>query len=287
VEIESTPPFAFAMPSKKEREGVALSIIEDGVLEEATQVVFQYLLAKSCSKVPGGALVVDAGANLGYFTTYSATLGCRVISFEPQPRLLVLFRTSLALNGLTNRVTLHNNIITDDISNTRPLKIVYQPGCWACSFVESAQVGEISNPAAKSFIIPPVKIDSVVDENVLLFKIDVEGFEIRALDSAIKMLTTRKVENILIEWSPTRWERCGTTLEDGSRWLEKLYDMGYTVRHYDLRMEYPRTGLNEETWPIMGRTWEIPRDKLRHMNEWLVSGQSHFKEANLWFSKER
>jgi len=285
VLIESTPPFAFAMPSKKEKEGVALSILEDGVLEEATQLVFQYLLNKACSRTPGGRLVVDAGANLGYFTTYSAVMGCRVVSFEPQPRLGVLFRTSLALNGVEKRVALHNNIITSNPRDTKPLKIVYQPGCWACSFVEYAEPGDRSTH--NSFIIPPTKIDDVVDEDVLLFKIDVEGFEVKALTSAEHLLTTRKVENILIEWSPTRWPRCGTTLEEGTAWLERLYDMGYTIRHYNLRMEYPRDGLLEYSWPIMGLTWEIPRNKLRHLNEWLVGGQSHFHEANLWFAKER
>eukprot|EP01099_Mayorella_cantabrigiensis_P008025 TRINITY_DN7385_c0_g1_i1.p1 TRINITY_DN7385_c0_g1~~TRINITY_DN7385_c0_g1_i1.p1 ORF type:complete len:400 (-),score=101.02 TRINITY_DN7385_c0_g1_i1:335-1492(-) len=285
VLIESVPPFAFAMPSKREKEGVALSILEDGVLEEPTQLVFQYLLSKACGKTLGGRLVVDAGANLGYFTTYSAVMGCRVISFEPQPRLGVLFRTSLALNGVSKRVTLHNNIITSNPRDTKPLKIVYQPGCWACSFVEYAEPGDRST--SNSFIIPPIKIDDAVDEDVLLLKIDVEGFEVKALTSAEHLLTTRKVENILIEWSPTRWPRCGTTLEEGTAWLERLYDMGYTVRHYNLRMEYPRDGLLEYSWPIMGLTWEIPRHKLRHMNEWLTGGQSHFKEANLWFAKER
>ena len=37
--------------------------------------------------------VVDAGANLGYFATYAGVLGCSVIAFEPQPRLIPIIST--------------------------------------------------------------------------------------------------------------------------------------------------------------------------------------------------
>eukprot|EP01097_Dermamoeba_algensis_P006075 TRINITY_DN382_c1_g3_i1.p1 TRINITY_DN382_c1_g3~~TRINITY_DN382_c1_g3_i1.p1 ORF type:complete len:447 (+),score=122.05 TRINITY_DN382_c1_g3_i1:85-1425(+) len=321
-QINSNPPFLFALPPLKEKEGVQMSIQNDGVLELPTQNVFRYLLKDRCKELKedeGGEdddeidededdedeeadskkpkkskkeekkkqpkakkrpLVLDVGANLGYFTTYSAKMGCRVISFEAQPRLLPLFKFSIAMNGLEDQVTLYNNIITDQ--PTAKLKIVYQPGCWACSFVEPVPAGQDVVTNANTFLIPPVKVDDIVQEDVLLMKIDIEGFEVRGLESSKRLLTEHNVENILIEWSPSRWPRAQTTLQEGWQWLEKLYDMGYVIRHYELRMEYPREGLKKESFPIMGDAYEIPRDKLKHLCEFLAH-----REANLWFSKER
>ena len=73
-------------------------------------------------------------------------------------------------------------------------------------------------------------------------------------------------------------------MERGTKLLEDLFDKGYKIRHYDLRMKLPREWVHEETWAIVGKTWEIPRDKLKAMNEFLL--QDNYGEANLWISKE-
>lgn len=38
---------------------------------------------------------------MGYFTLYAAKMGCRVMAFEPLPRLFSFIKVSLELNGLT------------------------------------------------------------------------------------------------------------------------------------------------------------------------------------------
>jgi len=70
--------------------------------------------------------------------------------------------------------------------------------------------------------------------------------------------------------------------------LEKLYDTGYTIRHYDLRMTLPQpdVALPEESFPVIGRTWEVPRDKIRAMNDFLKNKDA-YGEANLWLKLER
>jgi FkbM family methyltransferase len=54
--------------------------------------------------------------------------------------------------------------------------------CWACSYVKVAKADEQSGPDGS--IVPAKTVDSIVQENVLLMKIDVEGFEVNALKSA-------------------------------------------------------------------------------------------------------
>jgi hypothetical protein len=73
---------------------------------------------------------------------------------------------------MRDRVKILNNIVNTDTSQR--LKIVYDNGaCWACSWVASANPDEQSN--AGQFIIPPTRLDSVIKEDVLLMKIDIEG----------------------------------------------------------------------------------------------------------------
>lgn len=66
--------------------------------------------------------------------------------------------------------------------------------------------------------------------------------------------------------------------------LEQLYDFGYRIGHYELRMEYPKDGLYAREVPGVGKVWDIPREKLGHMNDWL--NKNGYGEANLWISKK-
>jgi len=113
----------------------------------------------------------------------------------------------------------------------------------------------------------------------------VEGFEVKAINSAAKVFINHRVENLVIEWSAKRWPH---SLSVGDELLEKLYDTGYTIRHYDLRMTLPQpeVALPEEIFPVIGRTWEVPRDKIRAMNDFLKNKDA-YGEANLWLKLER
>jgi len=272
----TNPPFA-AVIANPHQEAASWDVYENGDMEIPTRRLFEMILNGRCND--GQQLVVDAGANLGYFATYSGVMGCRVIAFEPQPRLLPIINTSRLVNGLTDRFTLHNNIV--NVDRSARLKIVYANGvCTGCSAVSPAQPGEQNT--ANSFIIDAVRIDEKVKENVLLMKVDVEGYEVLAIESAKELFDKYEVKNILVEWFPARFPHGP---ERGTKLLEDLVDKGYKVRHYDLRFQLPREWCQEEVFPIAGRTWLVPRDKLKDMNEYLM--KANYGEANLWISKER
>ena len=68
-------------------------------------------------------------------------------------------------------------------------------------------------------------------------KVDVEGFEIKALRSAKKLLGDSKgrVRNVLVEFGPpSRWERSGNSAADGVKLLRKMRDKyGFEPRVMD------------------------------------------------------
>jgi hypothetical protein len=52
-------------------------------------------------------------------------------------------------------------------------------------------------------------------------------------------------------------------------------------------MKIPRELVFEEkTFPIIGKTWEIPKIHIAQVNEFLKN-EDKYGEANLWLSKER
>jgi FkbM family methyltransferase len=237
------------------------------------------VLQHKCTK---DHVVVDAGANLGYFSTYSAVLGCSVRSFEPQPRLLPIIRSSWKVNGVDDRTELFNYILSDKPGEKLGITYV-ETMCWGFSRVTPVNPGEVSS--GNRFIIESTRIDDHVDQDLLLMKVDVEGFEVKAIMSASNIFRRHKVQNLIIEWSAKRWPH---PISWGDQLLEKLYDTGFTIRHYDLRMTLPVPEIAnpEESFSIIGRAWEVPRENLAKMNDFLNTKDA-YGEANLWLRLER
>jgi FkbM family methyltransferase len=274
----TVPPFIATLAHPKE-EAASSDVYKNGDMEIPTRLMFQWLLEKECSKDIGAQLVVDAGANLGYFASYSAAMGCSVIAFEPQPRLLPIISTSAHVNGVANRFKLYNNIISDNPSDRLKIRYV-RSSCWGCSVVSPATADEKNTK--DTFIIDATRIDSKVNRDVLLLKVDVEGYEVLAIESAVGVFEKHSIQHLLVEWSPRRWPHA---LDRGTKLLEDLYDRGYTIRHYNLRMYLPVGEIAKapETFPLVGPAWEIPRDKLGAMNQYLKD--NGYGEANMWITK--
>jgi len=272
------PPFVATL-AHPHLEAASADVYQNDDMEKPTGRMFRYLLEKNCLLDDKRALVVDAGANLGYFSTYAASMGCSVISVEPQPRLLPIINLSKRVNSFQDRMYVYNNIISDN--RVDKLKINYDTGmCWGCSVVTPAQPGEKSGLG--KYIIDAIRLDDVILGDTLLLKVDVEGFEVMAIESANETLEQFTISNILVEWTPKRWKH---SVERGTKLLEKLYDIGYTIRHYDLRNILPPTIVNEpKVYPLIGKTWVIERNNLSSMNDFLLN--NGYGEANLWISKD-
>ena len=82
--------------------------------------IFYHVLHKPCS-VDGSGLFVDVGGNFGWFSVFSATLGCSVIAFEPVPQFRAFFEYNLARNGLEDKVQVrHQRGVGRPLARARP-----------------------------------------------------------------------------------------------------------------------------------------------------------------------
>ncbi|KAK9906760.1 hypothetical protein WJX75_007525 [Coccomyxa subellipsoidea] len=182
----------------------------------------------------GRRLVVDIGANFGYYSLYAAAHGCRVIAWEPVPKFRHFLEYGIQLNGFQEAAYVRAAAVADENGKTYTLQVP-QRGIWGTASIGGGNIDRsIDNEGAYDFIkVKGERVDSVVQEDVLLMKLDVEGFEPTAFQSSKGILDSYKVDNVIMEYSPgvydvgKRWDE----YLDWPRMLSYLLEHGFTLLH--------------------------------------------------------
>jgi FkbM family methyltransferase len=119
-----------------------------------------------------GAVVVDAGAHLGYLTQLAAARGARVYAFEPNPETRELLERGLARSRLADRVTVVPQALA---ARTEQRRLYLSGGGDTSSLYEhgGARAVTVSCVRGDEFFAP--------DERLDVLKLDVEGGEVDAL----------------------------------------------------------------------------------------------------------
>ena len=172
-------------------------------------------------------LVVDVGANIGYFSLVAASKGFQVISFEPTHYNIEHFVNSIKRNRLERKITIYNNAVSNGHN-------------WVVFKATSKQnagnfQGHISDEAKRKKPLgtlgkdyaASVTMDDILNEDVLLMKIDVENHEAFVLDGAKHLFCNNIVQHVILEFGEIKYATEGmcspTKLLD---WMNKL---GYIV----------------------------------------------------------
>lgn len=171
--------------------------------ELTTTPVFASLLRQ-------GDVVVDVGANVGWFTLLAAKItgkGGRVVSFEPEPTNFSLLSKSICLNGFKNVVALERCALDYDGEVTLHLTTaINMPG--SHSTVRDFGQGSIT--------VPVSRLDSTLGtlgiNRIRLLKVDAEGSEPQVIAGAMPLIEASKVQNMLLEWNPEAWQERGELL---------------------------------------------------------------------------
>jgi FkbM family methyltransferase len=154
---------------------------------------------------PGG-VVVDAGANVGYYTLLAAwRVGAsgRVHAVEPYPPNVKVVEENIRANGLKN-VTLHA-CAAAAVSGTRTFNVSpvgltsYDEPVWP----------EGAKPPEPVALVPAVPLDELIAPPVDLIKMDVDGSEVEALQGMPRLLAGSPRLTLLVEWAPTYLARSG------------------------------------------------------------------------------
>jgi len=172
-----------------------------------------------------GMTVVDAGANIGYYTLVFADLvgpAGKVISFEPDPDLFEAASENVRRNGKSGMVELHN------------CALGAQPGEL---YLERGHVNSGDNRLRRSgpdmtraVAVQVMRLDDVpASEKVDWIKVDVQGWECDVFEGMVQTLArNRKTLQICFEFWPHGIRQAG---RDPIEVLEILRRCGYSVHH--------------------------------------------------------
>jgi FkbM family methyltransferase len=137
-----------------------------------------------------GDIFCDIGANVGSYTVLaSGVCGARTLAFEPDPEAAAALRRNVELNELVDFVTAH------------------EIGLGAYEGEASFTVGlDTENRVTKDGYgqirkIQVSTLDRIINhEAPILLKIDVEGFNCEVVEGARRVLASKDLKAVIIEW---------------------------------------------------------------------------------------
>ena len=190
--------------------------------EQATTELFR-------QTIKADMVVVDVGANVGYFSLLSAELvgsGGKVYAFEPEPNNYELLTKNIELNSY---------------SNVQPMQMAVSDECgFTQLFLSSLDSGShsIYNAGARgvrgTHLVSTTTLDAFLTgeawPNVDLVKIDVEGAELKVLAGMERLTERPHAFDLIIEFCPILIHAAG---EKPSDLLDKLASMNFHVRFVD------------------------------------------------------
>ena len=221
----------------------SLQLSTNGVFEPyTTQVIKQ--------NISGGDIVIDIGANIGYFTLIMAK-GIRengkVFSFEPEPKNFELLKKNVEINNYSN-VILEKKAIGNKTGTTKLYLADRKNNIFSSGMhriFRSDLVSQIPDPISINII----KLDDYLQDlkfikKIRLIKIDVEGAEFDVLKGMNKILDENKEIEIVMEFSSENLEDYGSNAYDV---VDFLMNKGFklsVINEVEKRMEEV-TGVKE------------------------------------------
>lgn len=156
-----------------------------------------------------GWTVIDIGARIGENTVPMAIRASKeqrgtIHAIEVLPANFVLLQENLALNGLSADKVRAHNIAVGDASGFLDAPAMETSGNYS--------LAQKSNATVK---IPCITLDDFAGQNGIdtidLIVMDIEGAETGALKGARRLLTEKKIKQMLVEINPIWLERMGTS----------------------------------------------------------------------------
>ncbi|KAJ3127085.1 hypothetical protein HK098_006782 [Nowakowskiella sp. JEL0407] len=189
------------------------------------------------SKVLGKkAVFMDIGANIGWHSLSVAGAGYPVISFEPMPQNLHLFRWSLCLNE-NMKIEVFSKGLGEKRDECRIISVGVNVGNGNVQCLEKGQknLPPISNGWKERGKISVYRLDEVMNERfaasnsgaqrIGVLKVDVEGFELPVFKGGIKFLKTAKIPYMALEFGQAK-----NRVTEAIDFLTLLDDIDYEVR---------------------------------------------------------
>lgn len=166
-----------------------------------------------------GGLLVDVGANYGYFTLLwlAGAPQNRVVAFEASPSNHIALRANIERNGCERRVDIQEKALGREHGSARFWPGDQRQTSWG-GFAPEQQSNAITVPVTT--LDQSIGPDTVVD----VLKIDVEGADTWVLQGARELLKQKRVRQIYFEQNFLRMKALGIGEDEAATFLRS---MGY------------------------------------------------------------
>lgn len=166
-----------------------------------------------------GGLLVDVGANYGYYTLMwcAAHPGNKAIAIEASPRNVRALRENIQRNGFEDRVR-----VMEWAATNKQGVVSFELG----SDEETGWGGIAKNSEGHSINVAGQRLDENVNERVTVLKVDCEGADAWVIEGAGTLLDRGLIGHVFYEENISRQELLGIPQGSASR---RLLDYGYRV----------------------------------------------------------
>ncbi|PKP57304.1 MAG: hypothetical protein CVT88_09110 [Candidatus Altiarchaeales archaeon HGW-Altiarchaeales-1] len=191
----------------------AIALYEIGGYENAETELFE-------SQINEGDVVIDIGANVGYYTLIATKLvgkNGKVYAFEPDPTNFSFLKRSVEINNYGN-VICEQKAVSNENGKLKLFLHKFQTGAYTI-------VGGGNNYVE----VETVKLDDYFENKnfkVDLIKMDIEGAEGLALEGIKKILDEDKDIKIFSEFVPKALEKSEI---NGENYLNMLTNSGFSI----------------------------------------------------------
>lgn len=178
-----------------------------------------------CRLAQKGGVLLDVGANVGYFSCLWAAINSRnrSLAFEASPRIAPMLKENVEKSGLANRVTISSLAMGQEAGT-----MLFDPG----PEEQSGWGGLVQGGGPKCVEVEVMRLDEVCADvgEVSVLKIDTEGADAWVLFGAEKLLKQRRVHHVFYENNYERMQALGIEPDDTATFLRRL---GYRVEKLD------------------------------------------------------
>jgi FkbM family methyltransferase len=200
--------------------GDYLQLSTRGVCEKLTTEIIK-------KEVKKGNIVLDLGANIGYYSLILAKLvgkNGRVFAFEPDPVNFAILKKNIQINNYQN-VVAYQKAVSNQSGTLRLYQNPKNPGAHTIyqDFKENRT----------SIKVKSIKLDDYFQNHKLridFIKMDIEGAEAAALLGMMNILKRNKKIKIITEFQPLGLERSGF---GARKFLELLKELGFKLYEID------------------------------------------------------
>ena len=160
------------------------------------------------SNVKKNDIVIDVGANIGYYTLLMAKNEAIVFSYEPEPQNFELLKKNVILNDFSSNVKLYNKAVSNFNGNSKLALAAHTTG------QHKLGTNRFGN---ETIDVEVIKLEL---DKIDFAKIDVEGDELHVLQG-MKALPNK----MLVEFNSINLEESGSNYKDFFHFIEK-----YTIK---------------------------------------------------------